>query len=701
VDTSPLARRLRTLFQGELEEQLHRLGPDLRALGEAPGDGDLLKAVFRVFHTLKGAAAAAGVREVEAVCHKAEGVLAAARAASRGLSPEELRSVSDLADALRDAAGGMRADGEAAADGASPPAPPPTTPEARLSVRVDPAKLEALSAVAAELLLARDGLAHALGELQALGPTLGRQFRDLQRATRAAARGQPSAPAASTEGLAPLEGVVRALLQATSRASASLRADARELSRGVDDLSRRTRGLRLSPFRDACDLLEGVVRNTARLTGKEATLVMEGGDVEMDRAVLDALRDALLHLVRNAVDHGIEPPGQRVGRGKPRQGTVTIRAALAGDRAVVEVGDDGGGVDLDALRARFAERGLDLPTTLEDALTLLLAGGVSTRTDVTTISGRGVGLDAVREAVRRVRGTIEARSEAERGTTFRILCPPFLDIVRGVLVRVGAHTVALPTASVVRFLRVDHDELRDVGGRPAIVTGEGPVPLALLGEVLGPPLHQPAPESAAIVALLRGNGRLVGAIVDELLGEQEFVVASVGSTRWTPRFANGAVRMGTGHAAPLLDVDAVAGALATRAGGGTVVAPSPEAATRRRHVLVVDDSITTRSLVQHILESAGYEVTPAVNGAEAWSLLGSGGADLVVSDLDMPGMDGYDLCRLIRGSHRFRALPVILVTALERDEERARGMEVGADAYLGKSTFDRHTLLDTVRQLLD
>jgi two-component system chemotaxis sensor kinase CheA len=458
----------------------------------------------------------------------------------------------------------------------------------------------------------------------------------------------------------------------------------------------------MRPFADAVADLPRVIRDIAAATGTQVTLEISGENVQADRAVLAQLRDALIHLVRNAVDHGIGTPEQRRAGGKSEQGTIRVNASLIGDRIVVTVRDDGAGLNIAAMRRQLAARGDTVPPDDRAVARLLFLGGLSTRETATSISGRGVGLDAVRAVAERIRGSVDVDWTPGGGTTFTIEAPLTLATVRAVLARIGSTRVAIPSAFVERLVRIDSDALRSVEGRMAIETTGAPAAVASLAAILGPPIVDRPPDGPWSLVMLRVGERRVALRVDELLEEIEVVVRPVRAHgRSAVPHVSGAAMLANGAVALVLNVTAVvATALGLPAEMAAVATPRAKTAVKRRRVLVVDDSITTRTLESSVLEAAGYDVTTAVDGADGWRLLQERGADLVVSDVEMPRMDGLQLCEAIRASSRFKALPVILVTALETPEHRARGLEIGADAYLGKSSFEQEALLTTVRDLL-
>jgi two-component system chemotaxis sensor kinase CheA len=287
-----------------------------------------------------------------------------------------------------------------------------------------------------------------------------------------------------------------------------------------------------------------------------------------------------------------------------------------------------------------------------------------------------------------------------RGTTFTLECPPSLASIRALLAAVGPQLLAVPTTHIERLLRVRPEEIKHAEGRDVIATPEAPVPLVALARLLPPLVERPAVGPLAVILLRSGEQRLAVA-VDELVAEQEIVLRPLGRGRESLPLVSGAAILGSGRVVLVVNpVAIIAAGLGLGAGSGLAIAEAKPTGHARRRILVVDDSITTRTLEQSILEAAGYDVRTAVDGADGWKVLQEHGCDVVVADIEMPRMDGFALCEAIRGSKRFKQLPVVLVTALESPEHRARGLEVGADAYIGKSSFDQQNLLDTITQLV-
>jgi two-component system, chemotaxis family, sensor kinase CheA len=746
-----LASRLRATFLAELDDQVRTLNGDLIALEENPADGERLRSLFRSAHAVKGAARVAGVGEVEEACHALESIFARVRSGDVSLGKPDFALIFRALDALADARDRLRA-GQALADApiaelipellgaadqpfapasaapplaAAPPperdrAPEPTPPErpeiapepitagraepereaeaeaprpattaaADDSVRVRGEKLDLLATQAGELLVASGAVARESTEWTELRDELARW----------SAGWHARAAGGAADGQGELETGLHRLVQMADRIARTASARSGVLDRIVAEVVGGVRRLRLRPFAEVVEALPRAVRDIAARTGKRIQLEIRGQDIEADRVVIDTLREPLLHLVRNAADHGIESPAVRQAADKPPEGTIRIVAALHGGRLRIVVEDDGGGVDAAAVRQEIRRRGGVPPADDRQLAWLLLGGGISSRAEATELSGRGVGLDLVRTSLERIGGTVRMSWRAGLGTRFVLEAPPTPAALRAVLISVGAQLFALPATHVERLIRIRPEQVRQVEGRPVVPLGDAPVPLVALASLLGPPLHARPPSIRVPAVVLESGGELVAVAVDELVEEGEIVVRPLDERVNVPHITGGAL-LATGRIAIVLSPDSIVQSALRRRGDVAAFADTTGAAAPR-HVLVADDSITTRTLEQSVLEAAGYLVTVAVDGQDAWERLQAGGLDAVVADVEMPRMDGFELTRRARGSKRFAELPIVLVTGLEAPEDRARGLEAGADAYIEKSSFDQTTLLDALRQLI-
>lgn len=455
------------------------------------------------------------------------------------------------------------------------------------------------------------------------------------------------------------------------------------------------RRLRLQPMALLHEALRLALRDAARRLERAVRLDFEGAEVRVDRRILDGVRDPLIHLVRNAVAHGIEAPAERERAGKPAEGRVLIRAEARGPRVLVAVFDDGRGIDASAVGARAAAMGLRPagapPPSPDELRSLILAPGLSTAA-VDEVSGRGVGLDVVRRNVTELRGLIEVISEPGVGTRFVLDLPLTLASMRGLFLRAGEHTVVVPSLAVDRIVSVGPGELGHVGGRPVLAVTGVPVPYVSLAEALG----AGAGASASLALVLRVADRKVAVGVEAVTAEEEVTISALVPAYRGARLFSGAVVRPTGEVYLVADPAALAAIEpkeAARAAG--------DRAAQQKRILVVDDSVTTRSLHRHVLEAQGYEVVTAEDGDEALALLEQADKPcaLVVSDVFMPRMSGFEMTRRIRATDRFRRLPVVLVSSLGSEEDRRAGIESGANVYIVKQEYDAGALLDVVRRL--
>jgi two-component system chemotaxis sensor kinase CheA len=476
-----------------------------------------------------------------------------------------------------------------------------------------------------------------------------------------------------------------------------------------DRLQTQVRRTRMLPLAGAIGPLRLQLREMARSAAKLVDLQIDDGGAEADRQVLEQLREICIHLLRNAVDHGLEAPAQRLAAGKPETGVITITAEVVGDRLNLVVADDGSGLDLDAIRRRAGAAGLVAAADLEriaahELSDLIFLPGFSTRSSVSTLSGRGVGLDVVRTKVERMGGYVTVASTPGAGTSFHLSVPLSLASSHGLLLRAGTAIYVLPLDTIQRIVPVQPGNVQLLEGRPVLQLDGRALPLLVLSELLGDTGAGRAASSASRLSLIIGVGeRQIACLVDTVIEELELVVHRLPPPLLRVRFVAGATILADGRVVPILDaVDIVRAALG--AGRATAMVAAPSTPKRVPTVLVVDDSITTRTLEKNILEAAGYKVVLATDGQEALerlrSLSDNGGCDLLLSDIDMPRLNGFDLTTRLRADTQFRHLPIVLVTSLDSPADRERGVAAGADAYIVKRSFDQQALLETIAQLL-
>ncbi|MFC1975551.1 chemotaxis protein CheW, partial [Chloroflexota bacterium] len=482
--------------------------------------------------------------------------------------------------------------------------------------------------------------------------------------------------------------------------------DTMRLSLIINELQEEIKRVRMLPLSTITTTFGRMVRDLAREQNKQVTLTIEGGETELDKRVLEQIKDPLIHLLRNAVDHGMETPAERERGNKPAGGHIVLSASQQGNRIVITVSDDGGGLDLEAIRMSATRKGLlrmgeaDILNDAE-AANLIFNSGLSTSNIITDISGRGVGMDVVRQNVEELHGTLEVEFEPDQGTTFTMTLPLTLASSRGLLVRAGEQTLALPLTSVERMLQIGSSSIASVEGKEAITYQGKPIAVARLADLLELPPKPSDADKLTVVIVAVAEKRL-GLIVDDLVGEQEVVIKNLGKQLAKVAGFAGATLLGSGQVILVLHVaDLIKLAARSKPRTLTITDADHKESDQRKTILVVDDSITTRTLEKNILEAVGYEVKLATDGKEALGVLATDGLPhLIVSDINMPRLDGFELTSRIKQDTRYTDIPVILVTSLDSPADKARGIEVGADAYIVKSSFDQGNLLDTIEQLV-
>jgi two-component system chemotaxis sensor kinase CheA len=705
---------LAAVFRAEAEEHLKVLMDGFLSLESEPAQPELLEKMFRAAHSFKGAARVLGLGGLESLAHRLEDLLGALRSGRLNLSPKQFDVLSVFLDQVGELVPSCLQGEEKpenveallASLGAnipfsqSPmpeplPAAPEAGPEGAGTNRNPDGSMGAAFSVLKVPTQKLDELLNLTGELLVSHQRLKRRsdladqiLEDLEECLH---RREPSGSA--------VEPVVRSL-QALAQ---GLKEDESRQDSLLGSLELAVRRTRLVPLGGLFDQVPKWVRDLSRRTGKAVMLRVQGAGIEVDKRILEGLKDPLLHLVQNAVDHGIETPEERRQCGKAEAGLIQIAAEGGGDRVVVSVQDDGRGVDPKAIRSQLVEIGrLDAAhaegLNQEILFRQLFLPGFTTRRQVGELSGRGVGLDVVRTLVEELKGSVHLDSELGRGTKVELSLPLSLATTRVLLAGVQGMRLAIPASSVQRCVDIDPLERLHVEGRDCLMVDGVPVLLASLGRLVGAPVAKTEPSRQAIV--LFHLGEWIALSVDTLLGEQEVIQKAL-----DPRLAHlvqfsGAALLGDGTLCLVLnpsEIIARSQRLVRLADGvPEPLAPPPA----KRSVLLADDSLTTRIQLRRILESAGLEVTLAVDGLDAWSKLASKNFDALVSDVDMPGLDGLGLTMRVRGEARTSKLPVVLVTTLSSPEQQRRGMESGANAYIHKGRFDQNELLETLERLL-
>jgi two-component system chemotaxis sensor kinase CheA len=759
---------LRTLYKEASADHIQKIEAGLLHLEKNPLDQAKLELLLRETHSLKGDSRMLGVKDVETLTHQLEDILGAVKRSERVFTPQVFECLYLGLDAVRkiahEAVTGQAAgisvfhvlaqlmgadssdelpqtqetlaESNGAASAQSMGEPPLTFQDAVQTkepvesaaealaqvsdyqidtIRVESQKLDKLLTQASELAVTKGQMGDRLAEIdQILGQweEWNREafvsrltFDELERRLQ-------------TSELQPLQnfynlvesrleqlGVLLNRLRATTyEDNAKLETVANELESGIHSL-------RLLPFSTIFNLFPRTVRDLAKQQGKEVNLVIEGGDNSVDKRILEEMKDPLLHLLRNAIDHGIETPQERQSLGKPAIATIRLRGYQVGSTVSIEVIDDGRGLDVEAIKQAAVSRGVRSRQELAQMSTaeiqaLIFAPGFSTRTAVTEISGRGVGLDVVRANVDRLKGNIQVEFTPHKGCLFRITMNSSLSTTDALIVRVSEHPYAIPVGFVEAMQLVSPQEVFATEGSQTLPFQGESVTVTWLADLLGLPVKTPTSTKALRAAsktipciILRIGSERLALLVDVILEQQNIVLKPHSQLLKRIRNISGATILGTGEVCMVLNPPDLFKS-ARKAIVSVTVKELTEQSQIKRKILLVEDSIPIRTQMKRILEGAGYDVTAAVDGEDGFNKLRTGTFVAVVSDVQMPNLDGLELTAKIRQFQEYKDLPVILVTTLASQEDKRQGAEAGANAYITKGDFEQGILLDTLRTLI-
>jgi two-component system chemotaxis sensor kinase CheA len=754
-------KRLVAMFKVEAQEHLELIASGLLELEKTPtadGKVTIVENVFREVHSLKGAARSVKMSEVETFCQSLESVFAAWKRQELDASPELYDLLHRVVDNLRllcatsddDRAATLKVQivklieqlgetpqGSLPTDKKTPDNSPsnaidfplepvlsPTVerPVATETVRIATVKLDAVLLQAEELLSVKLVTSQHAVELKEINAALVRWKREWTKAQpemHAIARsldrnghedGRRSNQFSKIAEF--LDWNLRTLTEIDDHLTAlkkSAEQDRRALGAMVDGLLADMKNVLMLSFRSILETFPRLVRGLSRDQAKEVDLVIEGEDIEVDRRILEEIKDPMIHLIRNCIDHGIEKPDEREQKNKPRRGTIKIAVSqLDGSKVQILISDDGRGIDRAKIRTSAMKLGLmtqQESDSLSDPETLALVfrSGVSSSAMITDLSGRGLGLAIVREKAEKLNGTVSVDSEVDGGTIFHVVLPLTIATFRGIPVGVGEALFVFPSAPVERVVRIAQAKIRTVENKETIELDGKTFSLVHLADVLELPRKDVTEDDhdGVPVVLICQNGKRIAFLVDKIVDEQEVLVKTLGRQLSRVRNIAGATVLANRKLVPILNVSDLmqsAVRVSSRTVRATAMAPETEK-PKKKSVLVVEDSITARTLLKNILEAAGYNVITAVDGVDGLTQLRGGEFDIVVSDVEMPRMNGFDLTAKIRGDKKLSEVPVILVTALQSREDRERGMDVGANAYIVKSSFDQSNLLEVMGRL--
>jgi len=738
MDLNPeFLKGLIATFRSELDEGLQVITEGILRLEKQdldhPGAADTIDKIFRAAHNIKGAAAGVGVTDVATIAHQVESVFSALQK-NPGNIPQRIFNLClqavdrmraamdsfvdhtplsfDLNDFLRQMESRDSEKSESSKVQFTErrdvkTASPLSRERESETIRVSLNNLDRVSALMEEMQVNRIAIDDHYAELTQVSNQT-RQFAEHWKTMLMSMRSRKRSEdgdvvyklcAGNMDALSEIDG-------ASQQLQKNMRQRINELSVLSNSLQEEIRLLRLVPAATLLSTFPRLVRDLAQALNKKIDFEVLGDDVKMDRLVLEGLKDPLTHLLRNAIDHGIEEPSVRVNRGKPETGVIRITVSEEGNQILFLVSDDGGGMDgrkigeMALAKKIISQAELDAMTETE-MLELIFRPGFSTKDVVTSVSGRGVGLDVVRENITRLNGQVSVETAEGKMTTFFLRVPLTLASERGLMISAGGQSFAVPVSAVERVLVVHKTDVIDVEASQAIAVDKRTLPLRILADVLGIKKNDRLLPDHLPVVVVKKGWQAVAMVVDEIIGEREIVIKPLQAPLMGVHCVAGGTLAGNGRVIVVLSAGEMIEAALSSGKISRIVRQDDSAkAVVRPHILVVDDSITTRTLEKNVLENRGYQVTVAVNGSEAWNMLQNEKFSLLITDVSMPVMDGFTLTEKVKKSPDLSDLPVIIVTSLGSDAEKQRGVDAGANAYIVKSEFESGALLQIVSQLV-
>jgi two-component system chemotaxis sensor kinase CheA len=766
----PEMKDLIAIFRAETEEHLTKLDNGLVTLEKHPNNLELASSLNREVHTLKGAARVFGFYEIQDIAHRIEDIfeeVAAKRAVFNSLMAERIfKGLDAIRIVLERISQDKKVDGEIDVDAAEicreleecvsaaqairtrkkrekgpkrekqsveiqqkggqekeveeekPPekvvdrmseAIPPQLPtQTEEYIRVPLSRVDKLLYLVGEVVINKmrtTAISTQAKRLSKLSKEVQKSISSLSEAMKNEFSSQDGE---ATKWLSQCEAQIRKLREQTLNLYDQVSMEAFHLDPVIDELQSKIKEIKMLPLSTIFEGFPRMVRDIASQEGKEVSLVITGGETELDKKVLEGIKISLIHILRNCIDHGIEEPASRVALGKPEEGTIKVSAFHEGDNVVITVQDDGRGMDIAQIKETAIRKRLVSSYDLEgmtdkEVLNLVFTNGYSTSPIVTDVSGRGMGLDIVRRDITNLKGRIILDTQKDKGTKFILVLPLTVAIIQVLLVKVQNMLFALPMFSITESVKVDLDEISAIEGRMAIPFRDHIVPLVKLNEVLGlPPLgdEEDKARKEMLVVMATSLDSQVGFIVDEIVGEGEVFIKSLGKHLGKLKNVSGAIIMPNGEVVVVLDIPDLIANSALSLPRATGKKRAPKSKRKEKKILIVEDAFSTRELEKSILETHGYLVDTAVDGLDALDRMADNQYDLIVSDVEMPRMNGFELCRTLKNNEGYKDIPFVMVTALQKEEDKRRGIEVGAAAYIVKSAFEQSNLLDTIERLV-
>ena len=743
----PEMKDLIAIFKAETEDHLTQLDNGLVELEKHPDNVELARSLNREVHTLKGAARVFGFNKIQDIAHRIEDLFEGVAEKKTLFTSAMVERIFRALDAIRTLLEKIDQEQESDIDvsdlcremeecvssgqgvqtqkkrrgkskrGKGPEEPqtqaepvrlPPPSPPTEEYIRVPASRVDKLLYLVGEMVIYKMKSSATITQAKRLSRLSKEIQKSLSGLSEAMTKELSSPDGEVTKWLGQCDAQAQKLREQTLKFYDQVSTEAFHLDPVIDELQARMKEIKMLPLSTIFNGFPRMMRDIAAQQGKEVRLVISGEETELDKRVMEGIKTSLIHILRNCIDHGIEGPEVRAARGKQRQGTIKISAYHQADNVMIIVEDDGRGMDIEQIEQTALEKEIVSRSDLErmtekEILNLVFMDGYSTSPVVTDVSGRGMGLDIARRDITRLRGQVLLDTQKDQGTRFTLVLPLTVAVIQVLLVRAQGMPLALPMLSITESVKVKTDDVSTVEGRMAISFRDQIVPLVRLEELLKLPPMKEAGEDAKddmFVVIANSLDRKVGLIVDEIVGEEEVFIKGLGKHLGRVANVSGAIIMASGEVVVVLDVaDLIAhSALCFPPLTGKRL-PTLEKQKEKR-ILVVEDAFSTRELEKSILENHGYRVDTAVDGLDALDRMAGTRYDLVVSDIEMPRMDGFELCRTLKKREGTRDIPFVMVTALQKEEDKRRGIEVGATAYIVKSSFEQANLLETIERLV-
>lgn len=683
------------LFKTEALEHLRELNNGLIELEKNPLNLELFQKLNREAHTIKGAARMMGFEEIQAEAHQIEDLFALAQEKKESLKKEEIDGLFaklDLIEKMVQEICQLKEEKEKNSEEQKEKQETPSLKNNVCPIDEDLAqylkipldRIDQIMNLTGEIVISKVKDDYKVG----LTKKISKKLLPLERSMASLSE--------KDNNLHSLNLTLLKIKEEFAELSELLTTESIHMDATVGELSEAVSKMRMLPASTIFDTYPRMVRDLSQAQKKELLFKMVGKETEIDKKVIEEINPALMHILRNAIDHGIESSGE-----------ITLKSWHEGNSLMIEISDNGAGIDLEAVKETALHKNLISPEEManlspDEILNFIFAPGFSTSKIITDVSGRGVGLDVVKTQIEKMRGQIKVFSKKGEGTRMLMKLPLTVAILDSLMVKLSSQKFALPLLNIDEVLEVKREELNTLEGVLALILREHLVPLINLKDVLGVggnSSKMKEPESLSVL-IVNSFAKRVGFVVDEIIGEEKIHLKALPLSLGEVLNVEGAAILGNGEVVVVLDVNSLIKNSKKRVGGKASLNENKVVQPLKKKILVVEDSLTTRELEKSILEKEGYKVVTAIDGVEGLEKVRQEEPDLVISDVSMPRMNGFEMCLQIRRDEKIAETPVVMITALASEADKRKGIESGADAYITKSTFDQHNLLETIERLI-